>query len=76
MSWKIVPGRPLEGEITVPGDKSVTHRSYLFAAMASGQSTIYQPLSGLTHFTDGRENYHVNKPTVKFIMRHFFNFYS
>lgn len=44
MSWKIVPGRPLEGEITVPGDKSVTHRSYLFAAMANGQSTIYQPL--------------------------------
>ena len=44
MSWKIQPGRPLEGEITVPGDKSVTHRAYLFSAMANGQSTIQKPL--------------------------------
>jgi 3-phosphoshikimate 1-carboxyvinyltransferase len=44
MSWKVTPGRPLEGEITVPGDKSVTHRAYLFAAMANGQSTVYKPL--------------------------------
>jgi hypothetical protein len=39
-------------------------------------ATIYQPLTGQTYFTDGRENYHVNKNTVKFIMRHFFKFYS
>jgi hypothetical protein len=39
-------------------------------------ATIYQPLTGQTYFTDGRENYHVNKKTVKFIMRHFFKFYS
>ena len=39
-------------------------------------ATIYQPLSGQTYFSDGRENYHVNKKTVKFIMRHFFKFYS
>ncbi len=39
-------------------------------------ATIYQPLSGQTYFSDGRENYHVNKNTVKFIMRHFFKFYS
>jgi hypothetical protein len=38
-------------------------------------ATIYQPLSGQTYFTDGRENHHVNKNTVKFIMRHFFKFY-
>lgn len=44
MSWKIQPGSPLEGEITVPGDKSVTHRAYLFAAMANGQSIIQKPL--------------------------------
>ncbi len=47
---------------------------YYFPAFE--MATIYQPLSGLTHFADGRENYHVNKPTVKFIMRHFFKFYS
>ena len=39
-------------------------------------ATIYQPLIGLTYFSDGRENYHVNKSTVKFIMRHFFKFYG
>ena len=39
-------------------------------------ATIYQPLLGLTYFSDGRENYHVNKSTVKFIMRHFFKYYS
>ena len=39
-------------------------------------ATIYQPLTGLTYFSDGRENYHVNKSTVKFIMRHFFKFYG
>ena len=44
MSWKVTPGRPLEGEIYVPGDKSVTHRAYLFAAMANGKSTVYKPL--------------------------------
>ncbi|MDF1535947.1 MAG: 3-phosphoshikimate 1-carboxyvinyltransferase [bacterium] len=44
MTWKIEPGRPLEGEITVPGDKSVTHRAYLFAAMAKGRSVICRPL--------------------------------
>ena len=39
-------------------------------------ATIYQPLIGLTYFSNGRENYHVNKSTVKFIMRHFFKFYG
>ena len=39
-------------------------------------ATIYQPLIGQSCFSDGRENFHVNKATVKFIMRHFFNFYT
>jgi hypothetical protein len=47
---------------------------YYFPAFE--MATIYQPLSGLTYFADGRENFHVNKATVKFIMRHFFKFYS
>jgi 3-phosphoshikimate 1-carboxyvinyltransferase len=42
--WKIEPGQPLEGEIVVPGDKSVTHRAYLFAAMANGTTLIHRPL--------------------------------
>ena len=38
-------------------------------------ATIYQPLNGQSCFAEGRENYHINKSTVKFIMRHFFNYY-
>lgn len=37
---------PLKGEITVPGDKSMTHRAIIFASLAKGKSVIYQPLLG------------------------------
>ncbi|OGO40644.1 MAG: 3-phosphoshikimate 1-carboxyvinyltransferase [Chloroflexi bacterium RBG_16_58_14] len=36
----ITPGRPLRGSYTLPGDKSLSHRSALFAAMAEGESCI------------------------------------
>ena len=32
--------RPLTGRITVPGDKSISHRALLIAALARGRSTI------------------------------------
>jgi hypothetical protein len=35
-------------------------------------ATIYKPLLGESVFTEGRENFHVNQPTIDFIMRHFF----
>ena len=57
-------------------DEFVARHDTVYYFPAFEMATIYQPLSGLTHFADGRENYHVNKPTVKFIMRHFFKFYS
>ncbi len=57
-------------------DELCTHHDNVFYFPAYEMATIYQPLSGRTHFSDGRENYHVNKPTVKFIMRHFFEYYS
>ena len=44
MTWTIRPGGSLRGEITVPGDKSVTQRAYIFAAMAKGTSRIVDPL--------------------------------
>lgn len=44
MNWVIKPGGNLRGEITVPGDKSVTQRAYIFAAMANGTSRIIAPL--------------------------------
>jgi len=31
---------PLRGEITVPGDKSISHRSIMFGALAEGDTTI------------------------------------
>jgi hypothetical protein len=31
---------------------------------------------GRSYFEDGRENFHVNKRTVKFIMNHFFKWYA
>ncbi len=39
-------------------------------------ATIYQPVLGKTWLSDGKENFHVNKQTVHFIMDNFFTFYS
>lgn len=36
----------LKGEITVPGDKSVTHRAIMFASIARGESLIIGPGDG------------------------------
>lgn len=36
----------LKGEITVPGDKSISHRSLIFSALAHGTSTITGLLEG------------------------------
>jgi 3-phosphoshikimate 1-carboxyvinyltransferase len=33
--------KPLRGEITVPGDKSITHRAVMLASMAHGRSRIF-----------------------------------
>ena len=37
---------PLKGEITVAGDKSISHRALIFAALANGVSTISGLLEG------------------------------
>jgi 3-phosphoshikimate 1-carboxyvinyltransferase len=39
-SLTITPGRTLRGTITVPGDKSVTHRAIILTALAQGASTV------------------------------------
>ena len=36
----VEPGGPLRGRIRVPGDKSISHRVLLLAALADGESTI------------------------------------
>ena len=40
--------RPLRGRVRVPGDKSISHRALLFAAIANGRST-------LTHLATGED---------------------
>lgn len=39
-SLTITPGRPLQGTISVPGDKSITHRAIILTALASGMSRV------------------------------------
>ena len=34
------PGRPLRGEASLPGDKSITQRAILLGALAPGTTTI------------------------------------
>jgi len=34
------PGRPLRGDIAVPGDKSISHRAVILGAMAEGETRI------------------------------------
>ncbi len=47
---------------------------YYFPAFE--MATIYTAIMGESYFADGKENFHVNKKTVRFIMNHFFKFYS
>jgi 3-phosphoshikimate 1-carboxyvinyltransferase len=39
-SLTITPRGPLRGTITVPGDKSITHRAIILSALAEGESVI------------------------------------
>ncbi len=34
------PGGRVEGELTVPGDKSISHRSLMFGGIAEGDTEI------------------------------------
>jgi len=44
--WLAGPGAPLRGELRVPGDKSVSHRAVMLAALAEGESRIEGFLEG------------------------------
>ncbi|MDQ1395991.1 MAG: 3-phosphoshikimate 1-carboxyvinyltransferase, partial [Acidimicrobiaceae bacterium] len=39
-TFAVTGGRPLRGRLRVPGDKSISHRALLLAALAEGTSTI------------------------------------
>jgi len=38
--WQLEPCGPLKGRIRVPGDKSISHRSLLFNALAQGEARV------------------------------------
>ncbi len=46
MRLEISPAAGFEGEFRPPSDKSLTHRSYMFAALARGESVVRNPLRG------------------------------
>lgn len=49
MSVKYIkPVRRLRGEVTIPGDKSISHRAVMFGALSSGATRI-------THFLNGAD---------------------
>ena len=46
-SWQVSPTRaPLEGEVSVPGDKSISHRALMFSAFGHGDVRIGGLLRG------------------------------
>ncbi|KAF1707937.1 3-phosphoshikimate 1-carboxyvinyltransferase [Pseudoxanthomonas kalamensis DSM 18571] len=45
-NWIASKGKPLQGDIDIPGDKSVSHRAVMFAALADGVSQVDGFLEG------------------------------
>ncbi len=45
-SYRIRQGRTLAGDFAAPGDKSITHRAYLFGAIASGVTAVLDANDG------------------------------
>ncbi len=45
-SWRIAAGGSLGGTLTVPGDKSISHRALMLGALARGETRIEGFLSG------------------------------
>ena len=43
---KISFKQPLKGEITVPGDKSISHRAVMFGAISKGTTEVTNFLQG------------------------------
>ncbi len=46
VDWVSAPAGPLRGELRVPGDKSISHRAVMLAALAEGTSRISGFLEG------------------------------
>lgn len=46
VDWNSAPSGPLQGELNVPGDKSISHRAIMLAALAEGRSQVDGFLEG------------------------------
>ena len=46
----VQPARALRGEISVPGDKSISHRSIMLGSLAEGETVVH----GFLHGEDNR----------------------
>jgi len=46
LSFELAPGGALRGELSVPGDKSISHRAVMLAALAEGETEIEGFLEG------------------------------
>jgi hypothetical protein len=57
-------------------DEFASRHDNVFYFPAFEMATIYRPMIGQSLFAEGKENFHVNKDTVAFIMEQFFKFYS
>ena len=57
-------------------DEFVSRHENVHYFPAFEMATIYSMLMGRTYLARGKENFHVNRETVTFIMDQFFRFYS
>ena len=57
-------------------DEFVSRHDNVFYFPAFEMATIYRPMINAYIFSDGKENFHVNRDTVDFIMSQFFRLYS
>ena len=57
-------------------DEFVARHDNVYYFPAFEMATIYMPIMGQTWLAEGRENYHVSKQTVRFIMRQFFRIFA
>ena len=46
MEFKLLPGGTIRGEVRVPGDKSISHRSIMLGALAEGVTRVSGFLEG------------------------------
>jgi 3-phosphoshikimate 1-carboxyvinyltransferase len=45
-TWRVAPGGTVTGNLTVPGDKSISHRALMLGALAEGETHISGFLTG------------------------------